>query len=488
MPRLYTDSLYDLMQAATILNPANAGAATGTSSAKTLRNDMFSLFVIGSGLVTDEEAGRFAGFSAGRITGLEFRYLTSDGGSVLRARIDGLDLGAATLDRSGFDSLLATNEWDIHPLGQSVALELYGSVIVADVTLRGSDGDDTLEGNIGADLIRAGAGADYVGTLEGNDTVYGEAGNDTIRLGANPEDVGGAVAYGGAGDDQIVDVLLAFGGAGKDALWTETGKAYGGDGADQVTSLTGSAYGGSGNDHVWGGESARIYGGDGNDRLDAKVGATIYGGDGDDRMILRNNIIGQTEVTHFYGGAGNDVFRPESDRYGSGTSDRAQGGAGRDTLYGLRGADTLTGGNGDDALYGGADDDRLSGGAGHDVMTGDAGNDHLFSGTGEDALTGGTGNDTLSGGIGNDTLTGEAGDDNLRGGAGADLFLFGTGFGSDRVFDFDANSDRLQFTVEMGAESTAEGVRLTSRLDGSAVVLVGADLSDVDGVHNVYLL
>lgn len=486
MPRLYLESFDDLWNAASILNAGNAGYAVGSSSGMTLRNDRFSLVVTGTDLVAAEEAGRFAGFTAGRITGLEFR-LIEGGASAVQARIEGIDLAAPGLSRAGLDSLMSSNTWNIWPLGQGILdLPLYATMLSGEATIHGSTGDDWIESNIRPDLILAKAGADHL-RLWGNDTVHGGAGNDAIRLGGDPAEAPNAVAYGGDGADRISDVSLAYGGAGADSLWSETGRLYGGGGADGLSLMAGKAYGGAGNDSLDGGAAALLYGGDGNDRIKAAVGGTVYGGDGDDRMILANAPIPENAVSRFYGGAGNDVFRPESNRYGSGTQDRAEGGAGKDTLFGHYGTDTLTGGDGDDALYGGADDDRLSGGAGHDVMAGDAGQDNLFAGTGDDALTGGAGNDTLSGGLGNDTLTGDAGNDDLRGGEGSDLFVFGAASGQDRILDFVGGLDGLQLDLAFDAATTARGVILSSRVNPADQILVlDATRSDLEGIDNLF--
>ena len=486
MPRLYLESFDDLWNAASILNAGNAGNAVGSSTGMTLRNDRFSLIVTGTGLVAAEEAGRFAGFTAGRITGLEFR-LIEGGASAVQARIEGIDLAAPGLSRAGLDSLLSFSNWNIWPLGQgTLDLPIYATVISGEATIHGSTGDDWIESNIRPDLIFAKAGADHL-QLWGNDTAHGGAGNDVIRHGGDPAEAPNAVAYGGDGADQILDVSLAYGGTGADRLWSETGRLYGEDGADNVSLVSGKAYGGAGNDGLSGGAAALLYGGDGNDRIKAAVGATAYGGDGDDRMILANATILENEVSRFYGGAGNDVFRPESNRYGSGTQDRAEGGAGMDTLYGYYGADTMTGGDGDDALYGGADDDRLSGGAGNDVMAGEAGHDNLFAGTGDDALTGGAGNDTLSGGIGADTLTAEAGNDDLRGGEGSDLFVFGAASGQDRILDFVSGLDGLQLDVAFDGIAAVDGVILVSRLNpADQIFVLDATRSDLEGIDNLF--
>ena len=69
-----------------------------------------------------------------------------------------------------------------------------------------------------------------------------------------------------------------------------------------------------------------------------------------------------------------------------------------------------------------------------DVITGSRlGNNILYGMGGDDELTGQFGNDQLYGGADNDRLEGGAGDDVLDGGAGDDVYVFGSGWGNDRI-------------------------------------------------------
>uniref|UniRef100_UPI003F745AAC type I secretion C-terminal target domain-containing protein n=1 Tax=Aeromonas caviae TaxID=648 RepID=UPI003F745AAC len=95
-----------------------------------------------------------------------------------------------------------------------------------------------------------------------------------------------------------------------------------------------------------------------------------------------------------------------------------------DTLLGGDGNDILFGQGGDDFLFGGAGNDTLFGGAGNDTLYGESGNDRLYGGSGNDTLFGGIGDDTLSGGLGNDILVGGLGNDILKGDAGSDTFIW----------------------------------------------------------------
>ena len=69
-----------------------------------------------------------------------------------------------------------------------------------------------------------------------------------------------------------------------------------------------------------------------------------------------------------------------------------------------------------------------------DAITGSKlGNNILYGLGGDDILIGQYGNDQLYGGADNDRLEGGAGDDFLDGGAGDDIYVFGSGWGNDRI-------------------------------------------------------
>ena len=73
--------------------------------------------------------------------------------------------------------------------------------------------------------------------------------------------------------------------------------------------------------------------------------------------------------------------------------------------------------------------------------------DQIFGGGGNDRLSGHKGNDTIKGDAGNDMIGGGQGHDLLTGGAGKDTFVFNSfaAKDSDRVTDFLAKTDKLQF-------------------------------------------
>lgn len=126
--------------------------------------------------------------------------------------------------------------------------------------------------------------------------------------------------------------------------------------------------------------------------------------------------------------------------------DAAEAAQKNNQLIGLEGNDNLSGGHGNDRIIGGSGDDHLNGRAGNDNLDGGAGSDYLEGGRGNDVLSGGAGEDVLIGGAGNDRLEGGAGDDILVGGSGADVFVFNTDSGSDQIYGFDVQQDKLDLS------------------------------------------
>jgi RTX calcium-binding nonapeptide repeat (4 copies) len=107
-------------------------------------------------------------------------------------------------------------------------------------------------------------------------------------------------------------------------------------------------------------------------------------------------------------------------------------------------------------------------------------------------LTGGAGNDVLAGHAGNDTLTGGPGNDILYGQdhygpGGSNTFVFGPGFGQDRVMDFQAGQDTLQFSPSLltsfaGAMADARQVGASTVITvdpNDSVTLVNVNMSSL---------
>lgn len=113
----------------------------------------------------------------------------------------------------------------------------------------------------------------------------------------------------------------------------------------------------------------------------------------------------------------------------------AAGGSGGDTIIGNAKNNKLTGNDGVDSLRGLGGDDTLLGGSG---------NDSLLGNSGRDVLVGGSGDDTIQGGQGRDVIKGMTGTDTLLGNAGRDKFVYKSGHGTDRIGDFQDDTDTLR--------------------------------------------
>lgn len=161
-----------------------------------------------------------------------------------------------------------------------------------------------------------------------------------------------------------------------------------------------------------------------------------------------------------------------------------QTGGGNDVVIGSDGDNQVFGEGGADRLYGRGGADRLDGGAGRDLLSG---------GQGRDVLTGGAGQDQLFGDVSADRLDGGGGDDALTGGAGADVFVFTDGFGLDRVTDFQAGVDRLDFAGHFGVvdfadltiAQTADGASIADG-SGGVILLLGVDAVTVTADQFVF--
>ncbi|MGQ0742762.1 MAG: calcium-binding protein [Acidimicrobiales bacterium] len=141
----------------------------------------------------------------------------------------------------------------------------------ADVTIRGTDGDDVLTGTSRRDVIHGGRGDDVIRGLGGDDILCGGQGKDFLSGGDGKDRL-----YGGSGKDLLV------GGDGDDDLHggEENDRLRGGGGRD-------SLFGGNGNDRLAGGaDDDTLAGENDSDRLLGGPGQDSFaGGDGSDRIL-----------------------------------------------------------------------------------------------------------------------------------------------------------------------------------------------------------
>lgn len=295
------------------------------------------------------------------------------------------------------------------------------STTVANQTVNLGDGEiSDVQGLIGNLIINTGTIIENFISGSGNDNLTGNAVKNVISAGNGNDTVAGLdgddILHGNGGDDMMT------GDTGADTL-------NGGNGADTLD-------GGSEDDVIRGqGGNDDITGGDGNDSIFTGINDdTAYGGAGNDNML------GQGQIDTLFGGAGND---------------------------------TLSGGSGNDLLDGGADDDTLYGNGNNDTLYGQAGDDFLLGAAGSDVLFGGGGHDTLNGSTGSDVITGGSGNDTMNGGDNADTFVFGTGFGDDRINAYEQGIDTLQLddAIWGGGLTAQQVVASYGSLNGTGTIL-----------------
>ncbi|MEA3052857.1 MAG: hypothetical protein QOG72_1760 [Sphingomonadales bacterium] len=339
---------------------------------------------------------------------------------------------------------------------------------------RGSDADNFIVGGAGNDLLRM--------QDAGSDGAFGRAGNDVLYFGAGFS--GADLADGGDGRDVLIlqgNYALALSAtnlAGIESISLQSGaRTTWGDVANNFYDYaitTNDSNLASGEQLIVNGQSLRAgedFSFDGSAETNGYF--LVYGGHGVDTLK---------------GGAGNDAFFFEGDRWGAG--DTVDGGAGRDALIissgsGINhfdfGANALTGiesislnnryttdpsqkpsyelvlANGNVApgatlIVNGsslADPGQTVSVDGSAVQ---GGNLILFGGFGNDALTGGDGADLILGGEGIDELTG---------GGGADIFRYAGPYDAtsqlpDRILDFASGVDKIDLT-RIDADLFADG-------------------------------
>jgi Ca2+-binding RTX toxin-like protein len=441
------------------------------------------------------------------------------GGEVLIANADDTSLARSRIDEIRFSdaqqSVLTFSQIWSGIISADAGHDFLEGSSVAD-TLDGLAGDDILYGADGYDLLRGGAGHDTLLGGTGADTLDGGPGNDFLRGGDDVNPNTGLVdryIWGRGYDHDTVWARpdsqfwlsgsnnapypadeLQLSGVGWQELWAER------DGNDLHLIVPGApdrltvlGYFQSGHQQLRirkdnGGHylladveqkilateiQRQISSGDDVIIGSEQLGDVIDALDGDDRVEGR----GGNDLLQ--GGAGNDLLLGDSG------NDTLHGGVGHDTLDGGEGVDHLAGGDGDDQLQGAAGNDVLQGGVGNDTLDGGEDNDQLAGGDGDDRLDGAGGHDTLQGDAGNDTLAGGAGDDQLAGGSGNDSYVFGFGDGSDRIFDADKGTGRVD-GIEMRAGVRPDDVRIGR--SGDDLVLTLADSGESITVARHFLV
>lgn len=398
-------------------------------------------------------------------------------GGLLRDSFIGGD-GIDTVDYSSQLAAVTVHLADNTATGGGATGDTFASV----ENLIGGNSSDSLTGNGAANRLAGGAGTDTLDGRDGNDILIGGAGADILRGGATSfADSGGIDTVDYSASDAAVTVDLALG--------TGTGGHAQGDTLFDIERIIGSAFG----DTLTGtGGRNSIDGGTGDDRITGLGGIDVLAGwEGNDSLnggAGRDTLSGEAGSDSLLGGGGGDrLFGGDADDFlfGGGARDRLFGEDGNDRMEGGGGIDTLDGSAGNDRLFGGGSGDRLLGEGGNDTLDGGTGTDFLDGSSGNDTLIGGGQADRLFGGIGLDRLDGGTGNDTLDGGAGADVYVFGAGYGRDRVVNFEDGIDRVDLVLglnfaQMTETAIAGGVRLTlAGVPGLSLDLLGVTTAQI---------
>ena len=366
------------------------------------------------------------------------------------SRLENLTLqGSGAIDGTGTDSanLLIGNAGDNH---------LYG--LAGDDTLDGGGGSDTLYGGVGRNVYLFGFGS-------GTETIISDASSiDVLRFKAGifalnvtwALDGGDLIGTLTGGDDRVIvknwpSTASHFTVALNDGAPLSVTPGQGASNivngstdttlgvADKNLVLSGTAQRGTGNNLaniIQGNNSANIL--DGVSNTDAAVGDTLIGGLGDDTYYVRS----LKDVLIENSNGGKDTVVVSSFDY---------------TLQAdfenltLTGTSNLKGGgnDADNVIIGNDGKNALTGGGGNDTLDGGAGNDTLGGGSGDDLLIGGAGDDQLNGDSGDDTLDGGAGDDLLYAAPGNNTYIFGKGYGNDKIDLWNGGNDRVIFKEDV---------------------------------------
>ena len=237
----------------------------------------------------------------------------------------------------------------------------------------GGDGDDSLAGHSAANIIVGGAGDDVMKGGGGSDFYF-------FYPASSPEadvvdDSGGtdalAFSFLGATEPVVVNLSApANGVVASHANRTVT---------SPVPSAFEVAYGGAGDDVL----------------IDGPGSNTLLGGDGDDTYRFSNAAAPQIDVVFESGGIDTlDLGAVSANLTLNLTINGAFGTHTNRTLNGDGNQfEHVIGGTGNDSITGNAANNRISGNAANDTLRGEAGNDTLTGGGGDDDLRGGIGND-----------------------------------------------------------------------------------------------
>lgn len=383
------------------------------------------------------------------------------------------------------------NLFDNGAVGSTDALEFFGGLIPAQLTVRRQPSGSAAAANLGWSpdmLVSAGSDSVRVASqdLAANAIEqfrFLDAGGIVTET-WNAARIATEMLRPTTGDDVIVGTLGGdnlLGDAGNDILLGGRGGAFNVNESTEDVPGTDVFTGGAGNDLLIGGyiaDSYRFSAGFGQDTVRDRGGnkttidelvfdglassGFIFQRSGDDLLLRRAAVpTDQVKVENYFTldwAWGVFSKRIEQFVFSDATlfhadilarmsaategDDVLTGTEGVDVIDALGGNDIVRGMGGNDSIDGGSGNDQLEGGAGSDVLRGGAGNDKLFAGN--------SSGDESGVAIGNDILDGGPGDDELRGGPGTDIYrvAYDGQFAWDRVqtyaYDGIYRNDQLQ--------------------------------------------
>jgi Ca2+-binding RTX toxin-like protein len=357
------------------------------------------------------------------------------------------------------------------------------------VSVVGGAGDDTVVGGSGNDVIQTGSGAD---------SITGGAGVDNIDAGAG-DDVIIATAAGFSG---LAAAETVAGGSGNDTLNFSTDEA--------VTLSAGDLAAVSGIENV---KFAAI-----TNAVSVTLTDSFFTGNGTSSITIDTDAAttGNVVISASAVGAANSITVIREATNSNTADDNIVLGAGNDTVrvdnQQLAGVATINGGTGTDTLNiraaaaGAGSGNAVTMAAGitgfETITFNTATNNYSITMADANVASGGTitvnasnlttgtlyisaaaesnGTYSITGGVAADTIVGGQRVDTLTGGAGADLFRYSAvaqsnGTYIDSITDYSSGTDKLEFTLDYSALSTAVTVNATR---------VGAGVADLTTAQN----
>jgi Ca2+-binding RTX toxin-like protein len=309
-------------------------------------------------------------------------------------------------------------------------------------TINGTENADNISGYSGQENIINGFGGNdnisgsyYNDSLtggDGDDKLYGQGGNDTMD--------------GGTGNDYLE------GSYGNDTYIF--GKGYGEDTVYDYDTTSGNVDVISFTDGV---APEDIVVARKNDNLELSINGT------NDKLTVKNYFSAYDSTGCYY--RGDSVNKVEQIRFDDGTV--------WDVAYVKNAARNINGTENADNISGYSDQEN--------IISGFGGNDNICGSYYNDSLTGGDGDDKLYGQGGNDTMDGGAGNDYLEGSYGNDTYVFGKGYGEDKIYDYDTSSGNSD-SVNFGEEA----LNMIFAREGNSLKISMANTTDVLTVDSWY--